>query len=416
MTASLSAPTIALVKATVPALEAHGLDITRRMYERLFQVEAMRALFNQSHQDGAGSQPKALANALMAYARNIENLGVLGQAVERIVQKHVALNIRPEHYPFVADALLGAIRDVLGEAATDEVMAAWGEAYWFLAELLIGREAAIYREVAARPGGWNGWRAFVIDSVVDESSQVRSFTLVPQDGAPVVPHRPGQYLGFAFDIPGVGSFRRNYSISCAPNGESYRITVKREDGEGGVPGKVSRWLHAAAGPGTVLQVAPPAGDFFLDEAALTPVVLVSAGVGLTPMVSMLEAIARAPADRPTAWVHGAANGRMHAMRQHVGKLLERIPAATRATFYARPDQADRPGQDYDIHGRISADWLVRNTAFATATYYLCGPRDFLRSLAGGLADAGLPAARLRYEFFGPAEEIMQRPAGALAAA
>ena len=141
----------------------------------------------------------------------------VGAAVERIAQKHVALNILPEHYPFVADALLGAIGEVLGDAATPEIAAAWGEAYWFLAEILIGREAAVYREVAAQPGGWNGWRDFAVESVVDESSIIRSFTLVPVDRGSVVRHKPGQYLGFALDLPGVGPLRRNYSISCAPN-------------------------------------------------------------------------------------------------------------------------------------------------------------------------------------------------------
>jgi nitric oxide dioxygenase len=123
MPKSLSDSTIAVVEATVPALEVHGLTIMRRMYERLFQVDAMRDLFNQSHQGETGSQPKALANAVMAYARNIEDLDTLAPAIERIVQKHVALNILPEHYPFVADALLGAFRDVLGDVASREVIA-----------------------------------------------------------------------------------------------------------------------------------------------------------------------------------------------------------------------------------------------------------------------------------------------------
>src|SRR5215218_11136763 len=152
MPKDLSGRTIALVKATVPALEAHGVTITRRMYERMFQNEAIRDLFNQSHHGETGSQPKALAAAIIAYARNIEGLAALAPAVERIAQKHVGLNILPEHYPYVADALLGAIGDVLGEAATEEVLAAWGEAYWYLAEVLIARERTIYTSLASAPG------------------------------------------------------------------------------------------------------------------------------------------------------------------------------------------------------------------------------------------------------------------------
>src|SRR5215218_8270149 len=135
MATALSDKTVDLVKATVPALETHGLAITRRMYERMFQNPDIRDLFNQSHHGETGSQPKALAAAIVAYARNIDNLGVLASRVERIAQKHVGLNIKPEHYPFVAEALLGAIKDVLGGAATDEILAHWGEAYWYLAEV-----------------------------------------------------------------------------------------------------------------------------------------------------------------------------------------------------------------------------------------------------------------------------------------
>ena len=133
MTNTLSDSTIHLVKATVPALQDHGLAITKRMYERMFQNEEIRDLFNQSHHGETGSQPRALASAILAYAQNIDNLGALAPAVERIAQKHVGLNILPEHYPHVAEALLRAIKDVLGGAATDEILAAWDEAYWFLA-------------------------------------------------------------------------------------------------------------------------------------------------------------------------------------------------------------------------------------------------------------------------------------------
>ncbi len=402
----LAAPTVALIKATVPALEAHGLAITRRMYERLFENAEMRDLFNQSHHGETGSQPKALAQAVLAYARNIDNLGVLGGAVERIAQKHVALNILPEHYPHVAKALLGAIGDVLGAAATPEICAAWGEAYWFLAELLIGREAAIYRDLAARPGGWNGWRDLVVEGVTEESETIRSFVLVPADGGPIARHEPGQYLGFLFDLPGHGVLKRNYSISCAPNDRAYRITVKREERPGTPAGLVSHWLHRQAGPGTVLKAAPPAGDFFLDRDSQAPVVLVSGGVGLTPMVSMLETLVAETPERETWFVHGALNGRVHAMRQHVRALVAGSDNRHLHTVYAAPEAGDRPGEDYDAQGLITADWLVQAVP-AAATYYLCGPKPFLASLVNGLHRRGVPAERIRFEFFGPADELVE---------
>src|SRR5512143_1275406 len=264
MAEALSDRTIDIVKATVPALEKSGTAVTDRMYQLLFRTPEIRDLFNQSHHGETGSQSKALTAALIAYGRNIDNLGVLASRVERITQKHVGLNILPQHYPFVAEALLGAIKDVLGEAATAEVLDAWGEAYWFLADLLMAREAALYARLAAGPGGWNGWRDFAVESTTPESEIIRSFVLVPTDGRGVIRHRPGQYLTFALEVPDAGLLKRNYSISSAPNGRSYRISVKREARPGVPPGLASNWLHDHAGPGTMLKVAPPTGEFFLN--------------------------------------------------------------------------------------------------------------------------------------------------------
>ncbi|CAA2099868.1 Flavohemoprotein [Methylobacterium bullatum] len=409
MSQPLTPATIALIKATVPALEAHGLTITKRMYERLFRDLAMRDLFNQSHHGETGSQPKALALAVLAYARHIDDLGALSGAVERIAQKHVALNILPEHYPFVADALLGAIQDVLGDAATAEICAAWGEAYWFLAHILIGREAEIARDLAHKPGGWNGWRDFVVESVGVESETIRSFVLAPRDGGPVLRHEPGQYLGMLIDLPGQGVLKRNYSISCAPNDRAYRITVKREERPGEPAGIVSNWLHAEAKPGSALRLAPPTGDFFLDRSTNAPVVLVSGGVGLTPMLSMLETLVETGADRPVWYVHGSISGRFHAMREHVRVLAARAPNIEVRTFYALPEEGDRRGIDYDADGLITADWLARETPLTEATYYLCGPKPFLASLVHGLARHGVSAERVRFEFFGPADELVEEP-------
>jgi nitric oxide dioxygenase len=397
----LSAQTISVVKATVPALEAHGLDVTRRMYERLFQNPSIRELFNQSHHGETGSQPKALAAAVLAYARNIENLGVL-TAVERIAQKHVGLNIRPEHYPAVAEALLGAIRDVLGEAATPEILASWGEAYWFLADILIGREKEIYHEQAAAPGGWNGWRDFVVAEKIRESGIITSFILVPADGGTVLRHRPGQYLTFRLEIPGQAPLKRNYSISSGPGGGAYRITVKREP-----RGIASNWLHDAVEKGARLKVGAPAGDFFLPDQPERAVVLLSGGVGQTPLLSMLQALAAPPLGQPVRFVHGTHSGATHALGQEVRALAASSGGRIQATtFYECPGPQDRRGRDFDQRGLITADWLARNTPLAEADYFLCGPRAFLRDFVAALLRLGVPASRLHHEFFGPADELL----------
>jgi hemoglobin-like flavoprotein len=143
MSAPLSPETITVVKSTVPVMQQHGVAITTRMYERLFADPDMKALFDQAAQE-SGEQPKRLAAAILAFASNVDNLDALTAAIERIAARHVAMQIRPEHYPAVANALLPAIKDVLGEAADERVVNAWGEAYWFLADVLKGREDGLY--------------------------------------------------------------------------------------------------------------------------------------------------------------------------------------------------------------------------------------------------------------------------------
>lgn len=401
MSQPLNERTIALVKATVPALEAHGLDIVREMYSRMFQNPDIRDLFNQSHHGDAGSQPRALTGAILAYASNIDNLGALAPAVERIAQKHVGLQILPEHYPHVAEALLGAIKAVLGDAATDEILAAWGEAYWFLAHILIAREERIYTDQVETIGGWNGWRDFRIDQVIEESSVIRSFILHPVDGGPVMPHKPGQYLTFSFAIPGHPPVKRNYSISSAPNGQSYRISVKREP-----HGLASGWLHDDAKPGTILNVAAPAGEFFLDGTPERPVVLLSGGVGLTPMVAILEALVAQGSAVPIHYIHGTHDRETHALRDQVHALAAQGKAVHVTDFHQTPLPGEQQGRDYDLAGIVTDDWLVANTPVAQADYYICGPRPFLRHAVSALSLAGVPAARIHYEFFGPADELL----------
>ncbi|MBX3595773.1 globin domain-containing protein [Sphingomonas sp.] len=146
---TVSTETMTIVKATAPALEKHGLAITTAMYRRLFENPELKAMFDQAAQI-SGEQPRRLAGAILAYAKNIDKLNNLGSAVERMVLRHVQTGVKPEHYPHVAAALLPAIREVLGEAiATDTVLAAWGEAYWMLADILIAAEVQAYERAQA---------------------------------------------------------------------------------------------------------------------------------------------------------------------------------------------------------------------------------------------------------------------------
>jgi hemoglobin-like flavoprotein len=148
MSEPLSPETIAIIKSTAPVLQKHGLEITTRMYERLFIDPEIKALFNEAAQK-SGEQPKRLAAAILAFANNVDRLEAIDSAINNICARHVTTHIKAEHYPAVANALLPAIKDVLGEAATDDILNAWGEAYWYLADLMIGREKALYENQVA---------------------------------------------------------------------------------------------------------------------------------------------------------------------------------------------------------------------------------------------------------------------------
>lgn len=395
MTRSLDLETIEIIRTTVPVLEQHGPAITAAMYERLFQDSEIAALFNQANQK-SGAQIHALAGAILAYARNIENLAALGPAVERIAQKHIGYAIHPDHYPHVARALLAAIEEVLGDAATPAIIDAWEQAFWSLAAILTSREAEIREQIEADPGGWRDWRRFVIVDRRAESDTIMSFTLRPEDGGKVIPHRPGQYLTFRFDAAGQTGLKRNFSISCGPNADHYRITVKREP-----KGEASVFLHDTAVTGTVLEATPPAGEFYLHPDQARPVVLLSGGVGLTPMVSMVEDIASRRPDLPAYYVHGTTSRGTHAMDTQIRHLARRHGKISVATFYERSD----PGSEAN-EGMITLDWLKANTPLEEADVFLCGPKPFLRHFVAALADEGVPANRIHYEFFGPADETL----------
>ncbi|KAA8571434.1 hypothetical protein EYC84_001435 [Monilinia fructicola] len=291
---SLTPQQIDIIKATVPVVQEHGTTITTTFYKNVLAANpALNNIFNQTNQKN-GDQPRALAGALAAYAANIDNLSVLSNAVERICQKHASLFIRPEHYPIVGKYLLEAMGEVLGSALTPEILDAWTAAYGQLAKIMIDREAQLYQEA----GDWNEWRDFKIVKKVQESSIITSFYLEPVDEKLLPIFKPGQYISVQVQVPQLGYLQsRQYSLSDQPNEKYYRISVKREDAlespslnTSVEAGLISNTLHSTLNEGDIVQVSPPQGEFFLDLESNpeSPVILISAGVGLTPMISILK--------------------------------------------------------------------------------------------------------------------------------
>lgn len=392
----LSATTIATVKATVPVLQAHGETLTRHFYTILFRDHPeVGPYFNPAHQ-ASGTQARALAGAVVAYAQHIDRLEALASAVPTIVHKHVALGVLPEHYPIVGKCLLQAIREVLGEAATDEIVNAWAEAYGALAQLLVQAEEQVYAANAAQAGGWRGERAFRVARREPESTLITSFYLEPVDGGALPAFRPGQYLTVLATIDGQPC-RRNYSLSDAPGKAWLRISVKREAG-----GRFSNWLHDEAGVGAVLSLMPPCGEFVLDEATDTPLVLVTGGVGLTPAMAMLEAVVGS--GRPVHFLHAARDGAVHAFRERVDALAAAHPNLQVRYLYDAPRPGDTPHATGLLSQALLAQWLP---ATRDLELYCLGPKPFMQAVARHAGRLGIAPQRLHFEFFGPKQSLLE---------
>lgn len=394
----ITADQMARVKATAPVLAEHGGTITKHFYERMFgRHPELKHLFNQTHQK-TGSQPETLAKAVYAYAANIDNLGALGGAVSRIAHKHASLNIRPEHYPIVGENLLASIIEVLGDAVDPATLEAWRVAYGQLASILIGVEANLYEGAA-----WSGYRPFKVERKVRESDEITSFYLTPADGGAAPGFEPGQFVTVKRFVGDLGVEQpRQYSLSDAPHGKWLRISVKRESGRGeDIPaGKVSTLLHAGVEAGSVVEVTAPMGMFTLNRGAATPVVLISGGVGITPMVSMATTLLGDGSTRPVRFVHACRTGEVHAFRDWLNDAVAQHPNITRTVCYEVVGPNDRVGVDHDLEGRLTPARLEQHAFVPDADYYICGPVAFMKEQRDALMVLGAAPERLHTEIFG----------------
>ena len=292
-----------LVKGTVPVLKAKGNDLISYFYQRMLTNNPeLKDVFNIANQ-ASGKQQNALTGAVLAYAENIDDPTVLINTLKAIGNKHVSLNIAAEQYDIVGNHLINSIIEVLDTAATTELIEAWTCAYTELAQIMIRNEADMYQKNSLKKGGWKGWRSFVISKIVAESGEINSFYLTPEDNKEIADFFPGQYVSISTFIPELGHKQpRQYSLSSNSNNEYYRISVKKEIGQTTPDGIVSNALHDKI-VGDLLQVSAPAGLFYADPEAKNPLVLVSGGVGLTPMMSMVETNKNALQRNQTVWIH-----------------------------------------------------------------------------------------------------------------
>ncbi len=267
----------------------------------------------------------------------------------------------------------------------------------------------------------NVYANYTVTRVENESDVITSFYLEPESEVSIHCHKAGQFLPIEIQPPGHAKpINRTYTISNAPNGAYYRLSIKREPAAGPElpPGVSSNYFHEHVKPGTILRALAPRGRFVLEESSVRSVVLLSAGVGITPMISMLEELAEASAgcgcNRKVWFIHGARNGREHAFGDYVRSIAKDWPCLTTQVVYSRPEEDDIEGIDYDSQGRIDMDLLKRMLPFDDYDFYFCGPAPFMQSIYDELKALNVADERIHYEFFGPGATLLREAPGASA--
>lgn len=394
----LSTQSIPVVRATLPAVGASLSSITELFYRRMFEErpDLLTDLFNRGNQ-ASGTQREALAGAVAAFATMLlEQPGQRPDALlRRIAHKHASLGITPDQYSFVGRHLMGAVGEVLGDAVTPEVAAAWDEVYWLMANALIAIEAQLYAGAGVEAGAV--LHDMEIAERVEEAKDTVSFELRRPDGLPTTPFTPGQYVSVQVELPDGAKQIRQYSLSTAPERKTWRITVKRERSAAGQApdGEVSSWLHTHARPGDILKVSLPFGDLVLPEGD-GPLLLASAGIGITPMLSMLDHLATTSSQRHVSVVHADRSPAHHAHRTELDDLVSRLPNGTLHLWYEEPE--DREGDPQVSKGLTD---VTRLTLPEGVTGFLCGPLPFMRAVRGDLLSLGINPKDVHYEVFGP---------------
>jgi ferredoxin-NADP reductase len=267
--------------------------------------------------------------------------------------------------------------------------------------------AARAARAAKAIGDWSGWRAFRVAAIVDEASDVKSFYFAPADGRPLAPFAPGQYLTFRLPLAGSAApLIRCYSLSDRPRQDYYRTTIKRLRPPAGrpelQPGRGSSFFHEQLRVGDVLEARAPAGTFLIDPWASDPVVLLGAGIGITPLMSMLESIAEAGRLREMYALFGFRNGEEHPFQQRLERLAETDPKLHVHVSYSAPRDGDVLYRDYEHRGRLTIDRVRAVLPSNNFRFYVCGPPSLMESLVPALWEWGVPESHVHFEAFGPA--------------
>jgi nitric oxide dioxygenase len=395
----ISQPALAIVRDTLPVIGSAIGDITPIFYDRMFAArpDLLSDLFNRGNQ-AQGEQQKALAGAIAAYASLLvsEDAPNIDAMMSRIANKHASLGITEDQYPIVYEHLFAAIGEVLGEAATPEVVDAWTEVYWDMAHTLIAAERDLYARYEVEPG--DVWSDLTVVRRRQESPQTVSLVLARPDGGVLPQARPGQYISVQVPLPDGAHQIRQYSLTRADSHVSWTVTIKAEPGraEAGIPaGEVSNFIHGNVFEGDTIRCSLPYGDLVVEDAE-TPLLLVSAGIGCTPILGALNDLVSKESQREVTVLHADQSMATHAHRQEMATLVNQLPGARMHHWY---EQLGARTATKTVHeGFIN---LAEVDVPADVQVYLCGPSPFMKAVRRGLDEQGVPEEQIHFEVFGP---------------
>jgi nitric oxide dioxygenase len=384
-----------VIEATLPVVAENIEEIATRFYAHLFGAhpELLDGVFNRGNQ-AEKTQQMALAGSVAVFASALVKVPeqVPEHLLSRIAHKHASLGITPAQYDVVHDNLFWAIVDVLGDAVTPEVAAAWDEVYWLMAYALINQERGLYSARGVRPE--TVWREWAVAEKVQETEDVVTFRVRRTDDRLVKTSLPGQYVTVQVPVPDGVRQPRQYSLTRADDGEHRQFSVKRVRGGNKPAGEVSNLLCDTVEVGDRLTMSLPFGDVVLDDSR--PVVFASAGIGITPMAGMLSHLAAAGSHLPITLLHADVDETSFALRHQVLEDLRALPGGSGHVWYERGAQSSLP---VEVHaGVIHLDDVKLPD---DATYYLCGPLPFMQAVRSVLIDRDVPARDIQYEVFGP---------------
>ncbi len=393
----LSEKSAPVIRATLPVVAENIGEIAKRFYDHMFgeHPELLDGTFNRGNQ-AEGTQQRALAGSVAAFAVALVDHPdrLPEELLSRVAHKHASLGITPAQYQVVHDNLFWAIADVLGDAVTPEVAAAWDEVYWLMAFALINQERGLYSARGVRPE--TVWREWEVTDKIRETDDVVTFRVRTTDDRLVRTSLPGQYVSVRPTMPDGIRQPRQYSLTRADDGEHRQFSVKRVHGAGRPDGEVSNLLCERVDVGDRLELSLPFGDVVLDDSGRA-VVFVSAGIGITPMAGMLSHLVEAGSRLDVRLWHADLDEPSWALREQVLADLQKLAGGQLHVWFERGAESSLPVDG--VHaGHLDLDDVELPGG---ALYYLCGPMPFMQAARSALLDRGIAPQDIQYEVFGP---------------